>query len=280
MPDLQEDTWMHYSRQILGTKAVYLQLSNYGREGMISKSQISFIKSLHQKKFRKEHRLFIVEGLKSLSEFINSKFEIDSIYHIADVMPKLGKLSQNIKLHLISPDELSKISSLSAPQQLLATIKIPNPEELKIELLEGNFVMALDGIQDPGNFGTIIRTADWFGINYIICSEDTVEAYNPKVVQASMGSLARVNIIYTDLKDLFAKTEFPVYGALLNGQSIYKTTFEQEGILLLGNEGKGISADLMKMTTFPVTIPRFGSAESLNVAISASIFCSEIRRKC
>jgi TrmH family RNA methyltransferase len=247
---------------------------------MISKSQISFIKSLHQKKFRKEHRLFIVEGLKSITEFINSKFEIDSIYHIADVMPKLAKLSQKIKLQTISTDDLSKISSLSTPQQLLATIKIPNPEELKIELLNGEFVIALDGIQDPGNLGTIIRTADWFGIKYIICSQDTVEAFNPKVVQASMGSLARVNIVYTDLKDLFSTTKLPVYGALLEGKSIFKTTFGQEGILLLGNEGKGISADLMKMINFPVTIPRIGSAESLNVAISASIFCSEIRRNC
>ena len=280
MPDLQADTWMHYSRQILRTKAVYLQVSNYGREGMISKSQISFIKSLHQKKFRKEHSLFIVEGLKSLSEFINSEFEIDSIYHLTDVVPKLGKLSQNIKLHQISPEDLSKISALSAPQQLLATIKIPATKELKTELLEGNFAIALDGIQDPGNLGTIIRTADWFGIKYIICSQDTVEAFNPKVVQASMGSLARVIIIYSDLKDLLSQNKLPVYGALLDGKSIYDTTFGKEGILLLGNEGKGISADLMKMINFPVTIPRFGSAESLNVAISASIFCSEIRRNC
>ena len=271
---------MRYNRQILRTKAVYLQVNNYGREGMISKSQISFIKSLHQKKFRKEHGLFIVEGLKSLTEFINSKFEIDSIFHITDVMPKLGKLSQNIKLHQVSLDELSKISALNAPQQLLATIKIPDPEELNSELLKGNFTLALDSIQDPGNLGTIIRTADWFGLKYLICSEDTVEAYNPKVVQASMGSLARVNIIYTDLKVLFTKSKLPVYGALLDGKSIYKTTFGNEGILLLGNEGKGISPDLMKMINFPVTIPRFGSAESLNVAISASIFCSEIRRNC
>jgi len=271
---------MRYSRQILRTKAVYLQVNNYGREGMISKSQISFIKSLHQKKFRKEHHLFIVEGLKSLTEFIHSEFQIDSIYHLADVVPKLGKLSQNIKLHQISPQDLSKISALSAPQQLLATIKIPATEILKIELLEGQFIMALDGIQDPGNLGTIIRTADWFGIKQIICSHDTVEAFNPKVVQASMGSLARVNIIYADLKELLSRTNLPVYGALLDGKSIYKTTFGQEGILLLGNEGKGISADLLKMINFPVTIPRFGSAESLNVAISASIFCSEIRRNC
>ena len=245
---------------------------------MISKSQISFIKSLHQKKFRKEHRLFIVEGFKSIQEFISSKYEIDSIYHLTDVMPKLGKLSQNIKLHEISPDELSKISTLNAPQQLLATIKLPEPEEITIESVRGKFALALDGIQDPGNLGTIIRTADWFGIEHIFCSEDTVEAFNPKVVQASMGSLARIQISYTDLKSLLSKKQSPVYGALLEGESIYKTNFGKEGILLLGNEGKGISSNLMSEIDFPVTIPRFGNAESLNVAISTSIFCSEIRR--
>jgi TrmH family RNA methyltransferase len=255
-----------------------LQLSIDGREDMISKSQISFIKSLHQKKFRKEHRLFIVEGYKSIQEFINSKYEIDSIYHLTDVMPKLGKLSQNIKLHEISPDELSKISTLNSPQQLLATIKLPEPEEINIQTIKGHFALALDGIQDPGNLGTIIRTADWFGIEHIFCSEDTVEAFNPKVVQASMGSLARIQLVYTDLKKLLSRKTSPVYGALLEGESIYKTNFGEEGILLLGNEGKGISANLMPEIDFPVTIPRFGSAESLNVAISTSIICSEIRR--
>lgn len=247
---------------------------------MISKSQISFIKSLHQKKFRKEHSLFIVEGYKSIQEFINSKYEIDSIYHLPDVMPKLGKLSQNIKLYEISPDELSKISTLNSPQQLLATIKLPEAEEINSQTIQGHFALALDGIQDPGNLGTIIRTADWFGIKYIFCSEDTVEAFNPKVVQASMGSLARIQIVYTDLKKLLSSKPSLVYGALLEGESIYKVNFGKEGILLLGNEGKGISPNLMPEIDFPVTIPRFGSAESLNVAISTSIICSEIRRNC
>ncbi|MFA6946048.1 MAG: RNA methyltransferase [Pedobacter sp.] len=146
-------------------------------------------------------------------------------------------------------------------------------------MLKGSFLIALDGIQDPGNLGTIIRTADWFGLNTIICSNDTAEAYNPKVVQASMGSLARMNVIYTDLGDFLKETELPVFGALLNGKSIYETDFGREGIILLGNEGNGISHKLMDMISYPVTIPRFGKAESLNVAISASIFCSEIRRK-
>lgn len=245
---------------------------------MISKSQISFIKSLHQKKIRKEHGLFIVEGLKSLSEFIHSDYVIDSIFHIENVMPKLGKLSQNIKLYEISQTELSKISTLSTPQALLAIIKIPESEELTTKSLKGSFSLALDNIQDPGNLGTIIRTADWFGLKYLICSTDTVDVYNPKVVQASMGSLARVKVIYTDLEDFLKNTELPIFGALLDGRSVYKTDFGNEGILLLGNEGNGISNDLLKLITFPVTIPRFGRAESLNVAISASIFCSELRR--
>jgi len=245
---------------------------------MISKSQISFIKSLHQKKIRKEHGLFIVEGLKSLSEFIHSDYVVDTIFHIENVMPKLGKLSQNIKLYEISQPELSKISTLSTPQALLAIIKIPKSEELTTKSLKGSFSLALDNIQDPGNLGTIIRTADWFGLKYIICSTDTVDVYNPKVVQASMGSLARVKVIYTDLEDFLKNTELPIFGALLDGISVYKTDFGNEGILLLGNEGNGISNDLLKLITFPVTIPRFGRAESLNVAISASIFCSELRR--
>ncbi len=245
---------------------------------MISKSQISFIKSLHQKKIRKEHGLFIVEGLKSLSEFIHSDYVIDSIFHIENVMPKLGKLSQNIKLYEISQTELSKISTLSTPQALLAIIKIPESEELTTKSLKSSFSLALDNIQDPGNLGTIIRTADWFGLKYLICSTDTVDVYNPKVVQASMGSLARVKVIYTDLEDFLKNTELPIFGALLDGRSVYKTDFGNEGILLLGNEGNGISNDLLKLITFPVTIPRFGRAESLNVAISASIFCSELRR--
>lgn len=245
---------------------------------MISKSQISFIKSLHQKKIRKEHGLFIVEGLKSLSEFIHSDYVLDSIFHIENVMPKLGKLSRNIKLYEISQTELSKISTLSTPQALLAIIKIPKSEELTTKSLKGSFSLALDNIQDPGNLGTIIRTADWFGLKYLICSTDTVDVYNPKVVQASMGSLARVKVIYTDLEDFLKNTELPIFGALLDGRSVYKTDFGNEGILLLGNEGNGISKDLLKLITFPVTIPRFGRAESLNVAISASILCSELRR--
>jgi TrmH family RNA methyltransferase len=245
---------------------------------MISKSQISFIKSLQQKKIRKEHGLFIVEGLKSVSEFIHSDYTVDTIFYTENVMPKLGNLSQNIKAIEISASNLNKISVLTSPQQTLALVKIPESRELTPKLLKGSFTIALDGIQDPGNLGTIIRTADWFGVELLICSEDTVDAYNSKVVQATMGSLSRVHVAYANLDGFLNDAEVPVFGALLDGQSIYETDFGHEGILIFGNEGNGIRPEISRQIKFPVTIPRFGKAESLNVAVSASIFCSEIRR--
>lgn len=245
---------------------------------MISKSQISFITSLQQKKIRKESGLFIVEGFKSIAEFIHSDYTTDTIFYTENVVPKLGNLSQNIKLIEISPNELSKISALTSPQHILALIKIPEHRGLTTKTLKGSFTLVLDGIQDPGNLGTIIRTADWFGMKNLVCSEDTVDAYNPKVVQATMGSLARVHVEYTNLADFLNNSTVPVFGALLDGKPIYNTNFGDEGIVVLGNEGNGIRPEIIDRITYPVTIPRFGKAESLNVAISASIICSEIRR--
>lgn len=245
---------------------------------MISKSQISFIKSLQQKKIRNEHGLFIAEGLKSISEFIHSDYVVDTIFYTEKVIPKLGKLSHNIKQVEISPSDLSKISALTTPQLLLALIKIPQSRGLTTEMLKGSFTLALDGIQDPGNLGTIIRTADWFGFNQIFCSEDTVDVYNPKVVQATMGSLSRVHVDYIDLHKFLEACALPVFGALLDGKSIYHTNFGAEGIVVLGNEGNGIRPQIIDQIDYPVTIPGFGKAESLNVAISAAIFCSEMRR--
>ena len=245
---------------------------------MISKSQISFVKSLHQKKHRKEHNLFIIEGSKSVIEFINSKFTIDTIFFTANVSPKLTNLSATVKLQEITEAELTKISTLTTPQSILALVQIPKAITPPSHLFIGTYTLILDGIQDPGNLGTIIRTADWFGFKNIVCSNDTVETYNPKAVQASMGSLSRMEIFYTHLPELLNSISVPIYGALLTGQSVYKTQFENEGILILGNEGKGISEGVIKKIQYPVTIPRFGEAESLNVAASAAIFCSEIKR--
>jgi RNA methyltransferase, TrmH family len=245
---------------------------------MLSKSQISFVNALHQKKARKENGLFIAEGIKSVTEFIQSDYIVDTIFCAPAEVPKMSKLSRKIKLVEVSEAELKKISTLTTPQGALALIQIPPKNPIDISGLRGNFVLVLDGIQDPGNLGTIIRTAEWFGFSTIICSNDTVEAYNPKVVQATMGSLSRMKIHYTDLGDLIDKSDLPVFGALLDGESIYKADFGKEGFIILGNEGNGISEPIKAKVSKAVTIPKFGNAESLNVAISAAIFCSELKR--
>ncbi|MBB6239242.1 TrmH family RNA methyltransferase [Pedobacter sp. AK013] len=245
---------------------------------MLSKSQISFIKSLHQKKYRKEHGLFIVEGIKSIKEFFQSSYQIHTIFYNSEQYNLLPKLPANINLFEVKNAELDKISTLQTPQGFLALIHIPKNKELTLKELKNQFTLVLDGVQDPGNMGTIIRTADWFGFKNIICSTDCVEVFNPKTVQATMGSLARVNIYETDLPALLEKNTIPVFGALLDGESIYKTQWGAEGLVILGNEGKGISAEVIKKINKPVTIPRIGEAESLNVAVSAAIFCAELVR--
>ena len=245
---------------------------------MLSKSQINLLKSLQHKKFRREHGLFVVEGQKSIVEFIDSAYQIEAIYHTTAFESKMLKLSQKINICEISVTELEKISSLKTPQEILALIKIPEWTSLDQKQLKGKFSLVLDGIQDPGNLGTIIRIADWFGIENIICSEDTVDAYNPKVVQACMGSLARVKLHYTALTDLLTKIKLPTFGALLDGKNIYHTNFGQEGLIIMGNEGNGLRLEIQKLVNKAVTIPRTGKAESLNVAIATALFCSEITR--
>jgi RNA methyltransferase, TrmH family len=245
---------------------------------MLSKSQISFVNALHQKKARKENSLFIAEGIKSVTEFLHSDYTVDTIFCSAKEASKMSKLSLKIKLLEVSDAELRKISTLTTPQDAVALIRIPPKTAISSESFKNNFTLVLDAVQDPGNLGTIIRTADWFGFSSIICSSDTVDAYNPKVVQATMGSLSRMKVFYTDLSDFFGQNTLPVFGALLDGESIYKTSFGTEGFVLLGNEGNGISEKLKEKITKAVTIPKYGKAESLNVAISAAIFCSEIKR--
>jgi len=245
---------------------------------MLSKSQISFIKSLHQKKYRKEHGLFIVEGIKSIKEFFQSSYQIHTIFYNSEQYNLLPKLPANINLFEVKNAELDKISTLQTPQGFLALVHIPKNRELALKALKNQFTLVLDGVQDPGNMGTIIRTADWFGFKNIICSADCVEVFNPKTVQATMGSLARVDIYEADLPALLEKNTIPVFGALLDGESIYKAQWGAEGLVILGNEGKGISAEVIKKINKPVTIPRIGEAESLNVAVSAAIFCAELVR--
>jgi TrmH family RNA methyltransferase len=246
---------------------------------MLSKSQISLLKSLQHKKERREHGLFLVEGYKSVIEFINSPYKIQVIYHTASFDPKVLKLSQKINLCEISVTDIEKISSFKTPQVIIALVKIPAWPVLDNTQLRQRFSIVLDGIQDPGNMGTIIRTADWFGIKQIICSEDTVDAYNPKVVQASMGSLSRINVYYADLPTVIPQLNLPIFGAVLNGENIYHTDFGDEGLIVMGNEGNGLSAEIERLINKAITIPNLGKAESLNVAIATALFCSEIKRK-
>ncbi len=239
----------------------------------ISKSQQKLINSLKYKKYRHKNGLFVVEGIKVIKEFLNSSYELEQLFSIADIFS-----IKNKSVHIINPDDLKKLSFLSSPQVALAVFKIKNNKPLKIKTL----TLALDGVRDPGNLGTIIRMCDWFGIKKIICSEDTVDCYNPKVVQASMGSLTRVKVYYDNLKKVLEQTQLPIYAADMNGQSIYTSDIEQKVILLMGSESHGISSELQKLVDQTLSIPQFGKhqdTESLNVAMATSIMLSEIKRQ-
>ena len=245
---------------------------------MLSKLQIRTINSLQHKKFRREHKLFIVEGLKSVMEFIHSDYLIKHIFYTPQAATKLLKIPRNIKSEEVSEDDLKRVSTLKTPQGVLALIHLPTYPALTTEQLHGTFHLVLDDIQDPGNLGTIIRTAEWFGLHRIICSLGSVDAYNPKVVQASMGALSRVQVYYTDIPTLTRNAPVPVFGAVLDGSPIYETDFGNEGLIVLGNEGNGIGTSVLSTIQRGVTIPKVGNAESLNVAISAALFCAELAR--
>ena len=240
---------------------------------MVSKSQIKLITSLAQKKYRYKHGLFVAEGFKTINELINSKFSLNQLFTIS---AEFGVDSN--KIQKLDEKELKKISFLKTPQTALALFEIPKEKPVEDESL----ILALDGIRDPGNLGTIIRLCDWFGIKSLVCSNDSVDCFNPKVVQATMGSLARVNMIYCDLINYIEKSDLPVYGAFMNCENIYKSETEEKAILVLGNEANGISAEIEALISKKVSIPRFGEikkAESLNVATATAILLSEFKRK-
>lgn len=238
---------------------------------MVSKNQIKLISSLHQKKFRKANQLFIAEGKKVIQELIDNSFELVYLYTTD------SSLFNAYNPDLISDSELRKISALTNPNDCLAVFKIPI-----IQPISNQLILALDNIKDPGNFGTIIRVCDWFGISDIICSNETVDLYNPKVVQATMGSLSRVNILYCDLATELIKYNLPIYGTFMDGNSIYNNNKIENGIIVMGNEANGISSEIEKLCSHKISIPRFGSlqaTESLNVAMATGILLAEIKRK-
>jgi len=253
---------------------------------MLSKNKIKLIQSLNKKKGREEYGLFLAEGTKMVEEALRSSFHIKTIIGTSDFLHQHPE-AQTKAVEIIEADSqaIQKASLLQNPQDSLALITLPTFTNTGINCKK-DLVLALDFIQDPGNLGTILRIADWFGIHTIICSENTVDAYNPKVVQASMGAIFRVNIHYTKLDDYLSasvKNQIPVYGTFLNGKNIYNENLTPNGILALGNEGNGISDSVSQHITQKLVIPDFSSLnnkpESLNVAIAAAICCSEFRRR-
>lgn len=242
---------------------------------MLSKNQIKLIKSLSQKKFRQQLDLFTVEGVKGITEFLKSSYELENLYTTKDVFDVDAK-----KITLISDADLKKISQLKNPNTALAVFKILEPKEIETSKL----TLALDDVRDPGNLGTIIRLCDWFGIDNLVCSNATVDCYNSKVVQATMGSLTRVNIAYVDLKPFLSESDSEVFGTFMDGESIYETKLPKNAILVMGNEANGISKAVEKVVSKKIAIPRFGNlkvTESLNVAAATSVCLSEFKRpKC
>ena len=243
---------------------------------MLSKSKVKYIQTLGQKKFRQEERCFIAEGPKLVEEFLESiPGQVISLYALDEWIQSHPRLPGTVTCEAVSPEELEKISQLSTANQVLAVIRY-FPEQDQVNS-RGKWVLALDQIQDPGNMGTLIRIADWFGISQIVCSRDAADRYNPKVVQSTMGSLARVQVFYTDLEEwLSGQSGSRIYAAMLEGKDVTTLTRQTEGILLLGNESRGISDQLSRLAQERVTIPRKGRAESLNAAVAAGILLSHL----
>ncbi|MBI3509313.1 MAG: RNA methyltransferase [Bacteroidetes bacterium] len=260
---------------------------------MLSRSRLTHLRSLRQKKFRNEQKLFVAEGRKIVPELLDSSFHVESVYATVAWQKDFHlKLERADEVVTVNEEELSRISSLVTAQDVLAVARIP-AQELTSEKLKKNFSLYLDGVRDPGNMGTLIRIADWFGIQHIICSPDCADVWNPKVVQASMGSLIRVHIHEILPEEFFGKNgmnisqHLPVYGTFLEGKSIYETDFGTKGIIVIGNESSGIRKETESFIQHHITIPSFSlrgekraGPESLNAAIAAAITLSEMRRKC
>jgi TrmH family RNA methyltransferase len=240
---------------------------------MVSKNQIKLITSLQQKKFRQIHQLFIAEGVKVIQELLQSNFVLEHLYVTQNIFETIS----SDKKTQISDQDLKRISCLSTPNNCLALFQIPEQKPRN----DMGLIVALDDIRDPGNLGTIVRLCDWYGIDQMVCSEQTVDVYNPKVVQATMGSISRVSVAYLDLEKYLKRTSTPVFGTFMDGKNVYKENLPQEGILVLGNEANGISEKIEKLVSDRLAIPRFGDlqqTESLNVATATAIFLSEFKR--
>jgi RNA methyltransferase, TrmH family len=244
---------------------------------MISKTKVKFIKSLQLKKYRKEAQSFIVEGGKSVGELLKSDFEVQQLFATAQfISDHEVYLKDSVELWEVNESELEGLGVFQTNTSALAVARM---KENKVPKLKAeDYALVLDDVRDPGNMGTIIRTADWYGIMNIIASEETADFYNPKVISATMGSFCRVNVFYTSLPDFLSEAKAPVYGAFLNGENVHHLAFTKGGFIVIGNEANGISAAVEKLITHKITIPAFGKAESLNAGIATAIVLDNLRR--
>ena len=237
---------------------------------MVSKSQIKFVRQLAQKKQRDHHQLFVAEGHKVVQEFINANYHIHQLFALDTSLFSFHQAA------LVSQSEMKTMSALKTPSDALAVFAKPNDQTLS----QSKLILALESIQDPGNLGTIIRLCDWFGIQDIVCSSDTVDCYNPKVIRSTMGSLSRVQVFYKDLHTwLVGMENCEIVATSMTGQSLYEYAFDSPTVLVIGNEGRGLSKQMQSIATDTITIPRYGGAESLNAAMATGIIMAEACRK-
>ncbi len=245
---------------------------------MISKRWSKLIRSLQVKKYRKEHQAFLVEGTKSLVEVLMSDLKTQMVFCTEQFYELHAKLLQEQSYEIVTEDELTKVGTFSSNNGGLAIVSIPEAQKNISPSQE--YVLVLDNVNDPGNLGTIIRLADWYGIKQVVCSKNTADVYNPKVIAASMGSFTRIEVKYTDLVPYLESLDenIPIYGALLNGNDVHKELFTTNGCVVMGNEANGISEEVIQLLTKHITIPSYGQAESLNVGIATAIILDNIKR--
>ncbi len=250
---------------------------------MLSKNQIKLIASLQKKKFRDQHQLFVAEGEKLVTDLFHAGMQATFLIHTPEWNCECSHFNFDTEI-IDSIAQIKKISSLKTPSQVVAVFKI-KPPVIPDSTIKNSLSLLLDDIQDPGNLGTIIRIADWFGIKQIFCSPNTVDVYNPKVIQATMGAIARVNVVYTPLLPLiktYHHADFPIYGTFLNGENIYQSQLQNKGFIVMGNEGKGVSDAISQTVSHRLFIPNYppdkATSESLNVAVATAVICAEFRR--
>ncbi len=243
---------------------------------MLSKATIRYIKSLQVKKYRKQEQCFTVEGAKSVNELLHSDFEVLRVLGTSEFLSHLGNIDRAEVIE-VTEKELASLGEFQTNNSGMAIARMRPNRPLSME--RGEFGLALDDIRDPGNLGTILRTADWYGITKIIASTETADLYNPKVINSSMGSFTRVRVYYTDLASFLHESRVRVFGAYLGGTDVHEVDFGTGGLIVIGNESRGIAEELTEFITDRITIPRYGSAESLNAAIATAVICDNLRRK-